>query len=101
MLFYNRNFCFNESKERKALIDRLVRILNSDKSFEAYKPNENDEYYWAIHQNNDYWLTFFESKPQEFRLIYRYNRPGIGDREEVLAQLLNFLIGAEKVLEKN
>ncbi len=64
----------------------LGRLVNSHE-MAPYMPNDGQETFWRIHDDNDWIVLFFDDKPDEFVLRYRYNSAA-NDRESALAPWL-------------
>lgn len=85
-------------KDREWFAQSLSHIIEAggQSSFQPYKPNENDDYFWTLDAGNDWKVKFFEEDYKSFGIIYRYEDRN--NREGILAEWLKVRFGAtEKI----
>ena len=74
MILKVKNHKYADSQSRINFARFLSLIIDADKDFSPYMPNQNDDTFWTLDSGNDWKIVFNERDGFEtFRLFYRYN----------------------------
>lgn len=83
MIIKHKHFNFGTPEERKRIINFVSTTIEGRKDFIPYKPNEHDDRFWTLDSGNDWKILFYDDKPDQFRITYRYNSPEVNKEERL------------------
>jgi hypothetical protein len=69
---------YSSPEKRKQLAEFLAHTYEGERlgTFEPYKPNERDDYFWTFDMGNNWKVRFFADEPNVFEIRNRYNTNG-------------------------
>jgi len=59
---------------RKDMASFVAGLMNNNRTFEHYMPNDGDDSFWTVDDGNDWKVKFNSDCPNEMEIIHRYNK---------------------------